>query len=508
MSNTKTSIIVLRNDSSTAWEGSSYILLKGELGVSYDGDKAVIKIGNGKSLFKDLPEISNSNLTDYYTKSQIDELIAKIPGSPDLNLDNYYTKDETYNKSEIDQKISEIEHPSVDLSNYYTKSEVDNLIPEVDLSNYYTQDEVDSLLANIDIPDINLSDYYTRAEIDSEISELDEKIDQLSGTDLSNYYTKSEVDAKLDACVVQEPVMDHDIVLTHSFGKYQVPSGGFLSTPSTGKTLTQWVEDALKEVKDPVITQPSVSLTTTIVTDSGDFEIGSQIKAVTYAGSQDVGKYQIDDVVQSTGLDSSDFSWTVTCDKSSETRSDLSGSFPIDKDTLVIDEEFSKVYANVAASVNVDASDTNIPVNNIGEETSGKIETQTITKSTNVSAKGFRKPFWGVIASGGTIKSPEAYESSDVRSLPGKGTSTRDVPTKLIVPVNSQQVLFFVKSNTYTSLRATDGNAMNAPVVFTKATNPVSVKGFNNFEETEYDLWYVAWGQGISVEKNLSLTWS
>ena len=42
-----------------------------------------------------------------------------------------------------------------DMSNYYTKeetyskSEVDNLIPEVDLSGYYTKEEIDSMLASI-----------------------------------------------------------------------------------------------------------------------------------------------------------------------------------------------------------------------------------------------------------------------------------------------------------------------------------------------------------------------
>lgn len=61
-----------------------------------------------------------------------------------VDLSNYYTKDETYSKTEVDEKIAA--NPgggTADLSNYYTKTETDQKISEaqlgggdVDLSGY------------------------------------------------------------------------------------------------------------------------------------------------------------------------------------------------------------------------------------------------------------------------------------------------------------------------------------------------------------------------------------
>lgn len=66
-----------------------------------------------------------------------------LPGGSATDLGNYYTK------PEVDDMIDNIEAGTVDLSSYYTKSEVDSLIPDpVDLSGYYTKTDVDALLSD------------------------------------------------------------------------------------------------------------------------------------------------------------------------------------------------------------------------------------------------------------------------------------------------------------------------------------------------------------------------
>ena len=57
---TLNTIIVLRNDKSTDWADSDVILREGELGVSYlDNGNVMVKAGNGKDVFADLPQVES-----------------------------------------------------------------------------------------------------------------------------------------------------------------------------------------------------------------------------------------------------------------------------------------------------------------------------------------------------------------------------------------------------------------------------------------------------------------
>ena len=69
------------------------------------------------------------------------------------SLNNYYTKEETYNKTEIDQAIANVDI-SDELANYYTKSET------------YNKTEIDQAIANVDISG-QLNNYYTKTESDN-----------------------------------------------------------------------------------------------------------------------------------------------------------------------------------------------------------------------------------------------------------------------------------------------------------------------------------------------------
>lgn len=118
------------------------------------------------------------------------------------DLANYYKKTETYNKTEIDSKISSVykykgtvatyaDLPSTDLtigdvynvesdgSNYaWTGTTWDKLGGDIDLSEYYTKTQTDSLLS----AKANASDVYNKTETDTL---LNNKVDKVQGKGLS-----------------------------------------------------------------------------------------------------------------------------------------------------------------------------------------------------------------------------------------------------------------------------------------------------------------------------------
>nr|DAZ82017.1 MAG TPA: tail tube protein [Caudoviricetes sp.] len=140
----------------------------------------------------------------------------------DIDLSDYYTKSETYNKTEIDSKISNMgTGGSVDLSNYYTKSETDEAmndkankihthneylteLPTHEHSEYLkelpTHEHEQYLTEHQDISHkADKSDIYTKFETDNKISEEIAKA-QLGGSgevDLSAYATKNYVNEEI-----------------------------------------------------------------------------------------------------------------------------------------------------------------------------------------------------------------------------------------------------------------------------------------------------------------------
>ena len=166
--------------------------------------------------------------TNYYNKTEVELLVAG-GGGGSIDLSNYYKKLETYSKAQVDALVA---GGGADLSDYYTKAEVDDLIsaiPETDLSNYYNKTQVDSLIPNISTKqdtlvsatniktingesilgsgdlvisgggsggNVDLSNYYKKTETYSKV-EVDTKIADIPTTDLSGYYNKTQTETLL-----------------------------------------------------------------------------------------------------------------------------------------------------------------------------------------------------------------------------------------------------------------------------------------------------------------------
>lgn len=172
-----------------------------------DADNTYLGIDENGHLIRTKIELSSgggeSDLSNYYTKSEVDEKIENID-IPEVDLSNYYTK------SEVDEKIENIDIPEVDLSNYYTKQEINNkgYVTDSDV-NDYVGNEIGQLEEVINtkqdkITDLDTirsgaaagatalqaipSEYITETELETRLENIEVEVS------LDNYYTKAEVD--------------------------------------------------------------------------------------------------------------------------------------------------------------------------------------------------------------------------------------------------------------------------------------------------------------------------
>lgn len=121
-----------------------------------------------------------------------------------------------------------------DLSIYYTKTEVDALIAAsggaFDPTRYYTKTEVDELIRNVEA---DLSDYYTKEEIADLIDGID--------VDLSGYYTKEQVDSLIDSLrqsVTDAAIQAVEVVIDTKVGESVAEAMEGLSIPTKTSDLT------------------------------------------------------------------------------------------------------------------------------------------------------------------------------------------------------------------------------------------------------------------------------
>lgn len=335
-----------------------------------------------------------------------------------------------------------------------------------------------------------------------------------------NVIVKSGVDGETPwaNCPQVEGVFEDDLTLTYDFGRHKT-SNGFVEVTAKGMTTTEWLKDALSEVKEPTIVQPTIGVTASVV---GGGELGAYVTGVNWYGSFTDGSYEYgseeNEGETATGLEAADVSWAISNSVDSQTGSTEDGTFTFTSDKYPqINSESSKTYATITAKYTLDASDARTPLNNVGKGTDGKIAsiTSQVTKTANANATGYRRPFWAVLTTpyaetkndDGAVTAI-ALTSDAVRGFSGKGNSTKGLPTTLSVPEGSRQVIFAAKAGSYKGLVAKDGNAQDATVTFSKIANAVSVQGANGYTATNYDVFEVTWGDPIASAKALKLTWS
>lgn len=186
------------------------------------------------------------------TKTYVDENIAKVATSGDIDLSNYVTKDTVYTKAQTDalipsvpSKVSQLENDSNYLSSIPNEYVTDT---ELNAKGYLTEhQDLSAYALKTEIPTVPSLDGYATTEY------VNNAIANVPTTDLSNYYTKAETYSKTEV----------DTLVANSGGS---SSGG--GTPEPTPT------------PDPTPT-PTETYNVTIESSSNTIKVGGSYKSLT-----------------------------------------------------------------------------------------------------------------------------------------------------------------------------------------------------------------------------------
>lgn len=186
------------------------------------------------------------------TKTYVDENIAKVATSGDIDLSNYVTKDTVYTKAQTDalipsvpSKVSQLENDSNYLSSIPNEYVTDT---ELNAKGYLTEhQDLSAYALKTEIPTVPSLDGYATTEY------VNNAIANVPTTDLSNYYTKAETYSKTEV----------DTLVANSGGS---SSGGGTTEPTTPPEPTP---------------TPTETYNVTIESSTNTIKVGGSYKSLT-----------------------------------------------------------------------------------------------------------------------------------------------------------------------------------------------------------------------------------
>ena len=212
------------------------------------------------------------------TKTYVDENIAKVATSGDIDLSNYVTKDTVYTKEQTDalipsvpSKVSQLENDSNYLSSIPEEYVTDT---ELNAKGYLTShQDLSAYALKTEIPTVPSLDGYATTEY------VNNAVSNIPTTDLSNYYTKAETYSKTEV----------DTLVANSGGS----SSGGGETPTPTPT------------PEP---EPTPTHNVAIETSSNTIKVGGSYKSLTAKVTDVNGNDVTSDYSNAT------FTWTCSID--------------------------------------------------------------------------------------------------------------------------------------------------------------------------------------------------
>ena len=259
---------------------------------------------------------------------------------------------------------------------------------------------------------------------------------------------------------------DGNMTFTYTFGKYAPDSSGQVVIPSDGKTLEGLLMDAFAQEKNPNITQPSVSVTSS---EMKAYEAGTNV-TVNFNATLNAGNYQYG---PATGITAT--SWNVTFDGQSLTSN--SGTFT----SIQVGED----KTNLRISATAQYGDGAIPKTNLGNDyAEGQIKAGSKTGQSG-SITSYRQIFYGV------NDTTDALDSATIRSLtPTNKAAAAMTINSIKAHEGAKRIIIAIPQSS--GLKVTAANitsSLNADVTSSYVkTGPIQVEGAEGYTAVPYDV--------------------
>ena len=259
-----------------------------------------------------------------------------------------------------------------------------------------------------------------------------------------------------------------DLVLTEQFGRY-VPVNGQVTVPAENISVQAVILDAFSQDKNPTITQPSVSVSSST---AKAYEVGTSVTPA-YSGTLNPGSYEYKP--KPTGVVAQ--SWSATNNVTSEQIAEQSGTFA----AYAVPDG-----ANYRITLSCTYSDGEIPLTALDKEyPAGQIKG--VTKSVVTSAiTGYRNSFYGT-----TTDKEATTDSAVIRGLAQKSNRayTNGSTFSVTIPVGALRVIIAYPATLRDVTSIKDVNGLNADITtaFTQAT--VEVEGAASYLSIPYKVY-------------------
>lgn len=253
-----------------------------------------------------------------------------------------------------------------------------------------------------------------------------------------------------------------DFIFTEDLGTVNV-SNGSTTVSAAGKNLKEFLSSIFAKEENPIVTQPSVSISLNPSTTA--YEVGT-LYTPKYTVNFKAGTYQYG---PATGI----IATHAVSDTNGNSASTVTGSF----------EAFT-IGDDTSYKISVDTTHTEgeIPKTNLGNSyEGGKISAGTLGTVSTPIVKGFRNCFYG------TLSEKEELTSDIIRGLKATGKAvSADTTLNISIPAGAKRILFAYPSSIRDAISVKDVNGMNAEIMSSFSMSKINVEGLNNYLAQEY----------------------